>query len=905
MSDASDDTTSEGAPRGRAPLGIVPRVIGAVVLSFAFVTGAFAASFVLIGRDLPELNSLEDYRPPRTTHIYDRSGHVVGRIATERRTVVPIARIPPHVKNAFLAAEDADFYEHEGLDYLAIVAAILNEVKVKLVGGNRRGGSTITQQTAKTFLLSSERSYSRKVKEMILAMRIEEELTKEEILHLYLNQIYFGHGAYGVEEAARTYYGRGVEKLTLSQAACLASAPKWPTRINPFADQERLRERRAYVLAQMEKHGHITAEERETALAEPVRIDVTPPPYLDVAPYAAEAIRIELVEKLGEDVVTEGGLSVYTSLDAAMQKAAVEAVREGLREVDKRQGYRGPLVRLDPDEARALVDALSAERARRFTAERAPELALPDPTGRPIWDLRALDAKVLREDPERALDAVRPARAKAGVEVGAVVKKIDTAGRRAILDLGSLDGVLSLDHMKWARPFHPVDNTRAPRAPGDVLKEGDIALVRIVSLVAATTDKKGKALPAVAELALEQDPLVEGAFVALDPHTHRVLAMVGGYDYARSSFNRATQARRQPGSSFKPFIYALGIEQRQFTAIGRLDEQGSHLITDAPKVFLDRWTGRKWNPKNSGGGYKGDITLRSCLTFSVNTCSITLIETVGVDPVLDLASRAGLRKEPDTFAKNLTLALGTGEVTLVDLIGAYAVFPGEGLFAPPVLVEKVKAPDGEILLETTVEPVRVLSAETAFVMSDMMKSVVETGTATPAKQLGRPVAGKTGTTNNARSVWFVGFTPDLLAGAYVGFDDNRAMGNREYGGKAALPIWLKFMTSAVKDLPERDFAMPEGVVKKTVDARTGLLIKEENVVDVVENTLQDIVAAAVAVVTGEEPDDPDALPPSEDGALPPGQMNEVFIRGTEPVLTVEDAPPPPLELLEMQGGLAP
>jgi len=902
MSETSADQTTE-APRKRS--GFVPRLIGAIVLGTAFVTGALGASFVLIGRDLPELMSLEDYRPPRTTTIYDRSGHVVGRIATERRTVVPIARIPPHVKNAFLAAEDADFYEHEGLDYFAIVAAILNEVKVKLVGGNRRGGSTITQQTAKTFLLSSERSYSRKVKEMILAMRIEEELTKEEILHLYLNQIYFGYGAYGVEEAARTYYGRGVEKLTLSQAACLASAPKWPTRINPFADTERLAERRAYVLRQMLAHGHITEKEREAALKEPVRIDVTPLPYLDVAPYFSEAVRQQLVEKLGDAVVTEGGLSVYTSLDAKMQKAAVDAVREGLREVDKRQGYRGPLLRLDPDEAKALVDALEEERARRFTAEKAPELASAELVGRPLWDLRALDAKLLRDDPKRALDAVRGARAKIGTEVGALVKRIDAVGKRVVVDLGTVDGVLTLEQMKWARPFHPVDNTKLPRAPGDVLKEGDVVLVRILALVPESTDAKGKKNGARADVALEQDPLVEGAFVALDPHTHRVLAMVGGYDFVRSSFNRATQARRQPGSSFKPFIYALGIENRAFTPVGRLDEQGSHLITDAPKVFLDRWTGKKWNPKNSGGGYKGDITLRTCLTFSVNTCSITLIETLGVEPVLDLATRAGLRKEPDTFAKNLTLALGTGEVTLTDLIAAYAIFPGEGVFAPPVLVEKVKAPDGEILLEAKVEPVRVISPETAYVMSDMMGSVVDTGTATAAKELGRKVAGKTGTTNNARSVWFVGFTPDLLAGAYVGFDDNRAMGNREYGGKAALPIWLKFMKTAVAEFPERDFTMPDGVVRKIVDTRTGLLVRADSREVDAADSLREIVAAAVAVVTGETPEDPDALPPSEEGTLPPGQLSEVFIRGTEPVLTIEDAPPPPLELLELQGGLAP
>jgi penicillin-binding protein 1A len=892
--------------------GVLKRLAVFFVLLLAFGVGGVAAHLAVLSRELPDLSSMADYRPPVTSRVFDANGHLVARFYEERRTVVPIERIPAHVRNAFIAAEDEDFYNHQGIDYVAIVRCSLRQVKHKLIGGGQCGGSTITQQTAQTFLLSMEHNYSNKVKKLLLAKVIEERFNKDQILHLYLNQIYFGNGAYGVEEAARTYYGVGVEKLDLAQAAALASIPKSPNRINPFADPARVRSRRAYVLAQMLKNGLIKPEEAEQAKKEPVRIDVEAPEFLDTAPYYAEAIRRMLVDRsdVGPDEVTRGGLTVYAALDGRLQRAANEAVQKGLRELDKRQGYRGPNARLDPDEARALVEIFDAERARRFPPEETPELKRDDPLGRPIWDLSALTVDSLRrvlqsapardepEDPEEAaapqisrlppLRGVRTTKAKLGSIVGAVVKAAEPGAKAAIVDLGTIDASLPLANLAWARPFDPQKATTRPRAPSDVLKRGDIVLVRLEKVVGATK-KEGLRL----EVSLEQEPRAEGALVAIEPMSHRVLALVGGHDFQRSSFNRATQALRQPGSSFKPFIYATGIETKLFNAVGFIDSNadGSYtqrLITDAPKVFFDKWTSKPWKPDNSNSRFLGDITLRTCLTHSVNTCSISILERVGIDPVLEMARRLRLSTDAHPFPQNLSLALGTGEVIPIDLVNAYTIFPGEGRWAPPVLIEKLKRSNGEVLEIARPEPEQIISPQSAYIMSDLMKSVVESGTATRARDLGRPVAGKTGTTNKARSVWFVGFTPEIVAGVYVGFDDNESLGNSESGGRASVPIWLEFMKEATRDVPARDFVLAEGVVRRRIDSASGLLAQAE----------EGLAAGALPEPTFN--DDGDPIPK----VLPKGIIAEAFHAGTEPTLTAEDAPPPPLEEIE-KGGLGP
>jgi penicillin-binding protein 1A len=912
--------------------GLLKRVAVLVVALGALAAGGLAAHIAVLSSELPDLTSMENYDSPTTSKVFDRSGNVVARFYEERRTVVPITKVPDHVKHAFISAEDAEFYRHGGVDYVSIVRAVLYQLRHKLIGGPQSGGSTITQQTAKTFLLSPERTMSRKVKEMILAKRIEERFAKDEILGLYLNQIYFGNGAYGIEEAAQTYYGRSVDKVTVGQAAVLASIPKAPSRINPWADPRRVRARRAYVLGQMRGNGHITEEQEAKANAEPVRLDVAPPEFLDVAPYYAEHIRQQLKTIISADDLGRGGLSVYAAVDGKLQKAANVAVDAGLRELDKRQGYRGPLLRLDPDEAQALLKLVAEERERRFPADETPELAAPLAEGRPIWDLsRVSDAEIkrifaaIKEDTEeeelseadKKLEAaltekaklstsppirsVRTTRMNVGAHVGGIVVAVDNAKKMATVDLGTTSAVLPFSSVGWARSFSPERSTERPRAMSDVVTVGDIILVTVERIVPPTPEKapskKGQkptpAKPASVEVSLEQEPKAQAGLVSIDPLDHRVRALVGGSNFSTSSFNRATQAVRQAGSSFKPFIYASGIEANAFSSVGFVQGEGDgvrhRLITDAPKVFLDRWTGKKWAPQNSTGRFLGDITTRTCLTHSVNTCSITILEKVGVDRVIDVATQLGLPTK-DPFPKNLTLALGTGGVHLLDLVNAYAVFPGGGRHVPPVLIEKVKRRDGEVVYQAKApEPVQVFSPETAYIMSDMMKSVVESGTATRARKLGRPVAGKTGTTDQARSVWFVGFTPDVVTGVYVGFDDNSPLGRAESGGRACVPIWLSFMGVATAGQPQRDFVAPPGVLRRSVDVRSGLLVQTDE-----------------ALKPGELPepefvdDESDPIPK----ALPEGVIAEVFRSGTAPVQTADDAPPPPLELIEM-GGLAP
>jgi len=994
--------------KAEAPVEISPakkwlkRILTTVLAVGAFGVGTFAAVVVVVSRDLPDIKSMEDYRPRVISRVFDKNGEMVARFYKEKRTVVPVERMPDHLKNAFIAAEDKDFYTHGGIDYLAVAKAIAFEIRHRLIGGRRMGGSTITQQTAKTFLLTNEQTFTRKLKDMLLAKQIEGHFTKDEILFLYLNQIYFGHGVYGVEEAAQLYYGVPVEKLSLGQAAVLASIPKHPNRINPFTDPKRVRGRKNYVLEQMQKNGMITADQQQAALKEPVRVHPERPKYLGVAPYYAEEVRRHLCNRYGKfeknergipecksDVVERGGLKVYTTMDAELQKAATEAMQNGLREVDKRQGYRGPLVRLDPDEAKGFVALLDEERKKRFPPEETPELKnMLRIDERPVWDLSRLRTKDLtlssaakkklgtkgngdgaqkpkesdRERMERALLKVRTTKLEPGLIVAAAVTKVDNVGKRAVVDLGTLNGVMTLKSLQWARDFNPTKWTKAPKKVSDVVNVGDVVLVMVDTFVTGKKDKAGKLMQPWAEVHLEQTPRVEGAFVAVDPHTHDVLALVGGYDYKRSSFNRATQAKRQPGSSFKPFIYGLGIEKKQFTPVGFVDddEQVSRLITDAQKTIFDRWTGKPWRPKNAGNRYRGDITLRTCLTYSINTCSVTLLEKVGVEDTVNLAQRMGMLDGLKKTRQNLTLALGTAEVQPLSLINAYSVFPAGGMWAPPRLMSKVKTHTGEELdLASKAcadakadgkqlpalcrpEPVQVFDEETAYVMADMMTSVVEEGTGKRAKVLERQVAGKTGTTNKARTVWFVGYTPDLVAGAYVGFDSNAPLGHREYGGKAALPIWLEFMKTALKDREKLTFEKPDSVERVAIDRRSGLrapteLVTEEPSVpedptasemDATADDDVDIDAAFALIETDDDAreailaDPLAALEVAERNAeqevadatgdeagtveqlqLPEGAYWEVFRKGTAPMVSVEDRPPAPLELIEGEGGL--
>ena len=765
-------------------------------MGFAFVIGIGFAVIQSVLYDLPKLDQVEDYKPYQVSRVFDSTNNLVAEFYIEKRTLVLVKSLPVLVRNAFLAAEDADFYQHQGIDYFGILRALLNEVKYQIIGGQRLGGSTITQQTAKNMLLTSKKTYTRKIKEFILAKRIEEALTKEQILNLYLNQIYFGKGAYGIEEAAQTYFGVHARELTLSQAASLASMPKSPNKINPFKDPARVKERRDYVIDQMLLHGFITETMAANARREPVKAQIQQVPYLNKAPYYADEVRRFLIDKLGEEALYKDGLKIYTGLNMPIQVAANDSMKWGLRVLDKRQGYRGPIARLPAEDAVQMATGIRESK-------------------------RALEAQTI---------------------ITGVVKSISSTKQEAVIDLGeSFSGILPLAGALWARSFNPEHYTPIPKNLSAVLKVGDIILVRIDQLN-----------PRI-QVSLEQKPLVEGALVVINPQTHRVLAMVGGYDFASSNFNRATQSKRQPGSSFKPFVYATAVDEEVVTA--------ASLINDAPKEYGD------WKPKNDNGKFLGQITLRTCLSGSINTCSITLMEQVGIGSVLNLVERAGEVTDQNPMPYDLTLALGSGEVFPLLHVNAYSIFPNAGQVGKPILIDKVVSPDGKVLYHSVVETHSVIQPSSAFVMTNMMRALM----AGPGKRitgLAAPLAGKTGTTNEFRSAWFVGFSQDMVAGVYVGFDDNRSLGIKEYGARAAMPIWGQFMTKALNVMPAREFIQPEGVVWRLIDPQTGQLASS--------NVVYDPGAVAASTLDESELSDPN-LPQA---VKPP--IMEAFIAGTEP-----------------------
>lgn len=761
----------------------------------AFLVGSAFAIVQVILHDLPKLDQVEDYQPYQVSRVLDASNQVIAEFYLEKRTLVSVKSLPNLVKNAFIAAEDADFYQHQGIDYFGIVRAVLNEIKYQLVGGQRLGGSTITQQTAKTMLLGRQKTYTRKIKEFIIAKRIEDALTKDEILNLYLNQIYFGNGAYGLEEAALTYYGVPAKELTLSQAASLASVPKSPNKINPVKDPERVRQRRDYVLEQMVNHGFITEAMAHKARLEAIIVKSRVQPYLNSAPYFAEEVRKFMIDKFGEDALYKDGMTIHTGINGPIQVAANESLKWGLRVIDKRQGYRGPIARLPAQEAADLADQIRQNK-------------------------RPVQAETL---------------------MMGIVKSISSAKQEAVIELGAeKQGVLTLAKAVWARPFNPNQYTPIPKTLSGILKNGDIIWVRVEKL----------GLPI--DLSLEQRPLVEGALVAIHPQTHRVTAMVGGYDFATSNYNRATQAKRQPGSSFKPFVYTAALDEGLVTP--------ATMINDAPKEY------GTWKPKNDTGQFLGEITLRRCLISSINMCSIDLLERVGIPSVLDLVERAGEVTEQTSMPQDLTLALGSGEVIPILHVNAFSMFPNAGIVGKPVLIDRITDKKGKILFQSKIEEQPVVKASTAFVMTNMMRGLMA-GAGKKITGLSGPLAGKTGTTNEYRSAWFLGFSQDMVAGVYVGFDDNRSLGIKEYGARAALPIWGRFMGQALKVVPAREFVQPEGIVWRLIDQKTGQVASATQVYDP--------DAPAQASDESEE-----ALP--DEVAKPKPPVMEAFIAGTEP-----------------------
>ncbi len=758
--------------------------IGAVL----FLAVAAVAAWYISGltADLPNYDVLAKYEPPVMTRVHAADGQLVAEYAHERRLYLPIQAVPDRVKAAFISAEDKNFYEHSGLDYYGIIRAAVTNLKNKLdgQGGPLVGASTITQQVAKNFLLSSSQTIDRKIKEAMLSLRIEQAYSKDKILELYLNEIYFGLGAYGVASAALTYFDKSVHELTLAETAYLAALPKGPNNYNPFRHPDRAVERRNWVIDRMVENGYATKEEGEAAKKEPLGVvvhDTTPAMF--GADYFAEEVRRELVDMYGEKTLYEGGLSVRTSLNPQIQVMARQALIDGLVQYDEEHGWRGPVDHIDD-----------------LSPDWGPKLAKIQALADVIeWRL----AVVLSVDGQDAKIGLQPSLEPG---TGAVSADRET-------------GTIPFDQLKWAKWQDGPKKGKAVKAAGDVLSVGDVVYVE-------------KADGGPNEYTLRQVPEVEGAIVVMDPHTGRVLAMDGGFSYDASEFNRATQAERQPGSSFKPFVYSAALDNG-YTP--------SSVVMDAP-ISIDLGNGQGvWQPENYEGDFLGPSTLRTGIVHSRNVMTVRLAQDMGMPLIAEYARRFGIY---DNMLPVLSMALGAGETTVMRMAAGYSVFDNGGKEVRPTLIDRIQNRFGQTIFKhenrtcegcdadswhNQPEPKIIDNAEqvldpmTAYQITSMMEDVIRRGTGTVVKKIvDKPLAGKTGTTSDYHDAWFAGYSPDLVAVVYVGFDKPRSLGRGETGGALAAPIFGNFMKMALADKPPIPFRVPPGLTFIPINQQTGL-----------------------------------------------------------------------------------
>ncbi len=729
----------------------------AVICLMLLGSAAGMGIYFYLSGDLPKIASLTDYHPPIITTVYSDDNRKIAEFYRERRVVLPLTSIPLKLQQAFIAAEDSRFYKHQGIDFFSIIRAFIKNLEA---GTIVQGGSTITQQVTKSFFLTPERSYERKIKEAILAYRIDKTFSKEEVLYLYLNQIYLGHGAYGVEAAAENYFGKSAGDMNLAECAILAGLPQAPSRYSPFRFPEKAKQRQIYVLNRMLAEGFITNEEVTEAIN--TKLDIKPRRnwYIEKVPVYTEHIRRYVENKYGKDALYTGGLKIYAAVNIEMQKAARVQVEKGLRELDRRQGFRGAEKNLKPEEIEP------------FSIEIQKKLAL-SPVG-------------------------------VGAITKSVVIAIDDKAGTATVRMGNARGVLTLEEMKWARKPNPAVAyyESSLRKISRALKVGDVIRVAV----------KGKKKDGdIWEVSLEQVPEAQAALMCIEAETGLVKVMIGGRDFLQSQFNRAIQSRRQPGSAFKPVIYATALENG-YTAATE--------IIDSPIVFTDEQTDFTWKPKNYGKKFYGPTLLREALAKSRNVVTIKILQDMGIEKTIAYARKLGFTSH---LNNDLSIALGSSGVSLLEVVKAYSVFANQGYLVEPAFITKIEDRHGNILEEMNPTRKQVIEKSTAYIMTSLLEGVVKSGTGRRAKALNRPVAGKTGTTNKLNDAWFIGYTPRYITGTWVGFDNEKFLGKGETGSRAASPIWLGFMQKILEDKPVRVFQVPEGVVFSKIDAETGLL----------------------------------------------------------------------------------
>lgn len=729
--------------------------------------GIAAGGYLALLKGVPQIEEIKHYQPSEGTKVYADNDIFIGEFEVERGIYVPLKKVPEHLIRAVVATEDSRFWLHRGVDYVAILRAVIKDI---LAGEIKEGGSTITQQLAKVLFLSPEKTLVRKLREGILAFRLEKNLTKEEILELYLNRIYLGHGAYGVEMAARTYFGKSVSDVNLAEAALLCGLIKAPNRYSPYNSLEEAKTRQYIVLKRMQEEGYISEKQVDEAYKQPLHLSSLRYKQ-EASNYFLEYIRKYLEDRYGVEKVYKGGLKVYTTLNIEMQRAAVNALQEGLRNLDKRQGLRGPVGHKDIKVDKGVGD-------------------------------KGLFKNVIMEPGEILTGVVLNVSASS-----ATVKARGIVGRLFLSDAMWVEKVIDSEG-NVIKKFKKLRLT-------DILKAGDIINVSI-------KDIKGKEPVFI----LEQEPLVQGAVVAIEPETCYVRAMVGGYDFGKSEFNRAVYARRQAGSAFKPIIYAAAMDH---------DFTPSSIIVDEPVIYHNTLIG-DWEPANYDNKYWGPTRLREALAYSRNIVTIKLLEKIGVQNVIKFATSIGIK---GPFPDDLTLALGSLSVTPLELTSAFSVFARGGIRIEPIAVKYITDSYGDILENNEPDGVEVVSPQTAFLTTSMLEDVVKYGTGWHAKALKRAVAGKTGTTNDYKDAWFIGYTPELAAGVWVGFDDQRTLGNKETGARAAAPIWVSFMKETLTLISPfgseenekeeiKPFHVPEGIIAAVIDPLTGLLATDDS-----------------------------------------------------------------------------
>lgn len=746
----------------------------------ALIAAAGVAIFVgNVAKGLPDYEVLANYEPPVTTRIHAADGSLMGEFARQRRLYLPIQAIPDRVKAAFLSAEDKNFYKHPGIDVSGLTRAVLTNLRNAGSGRRPIGASTITQQVAKNFLLTSDQTYERKIKEMLLSFRIEQAYSKDRILELYLNEIFFGLNAYGIAGAALTYFDKSVSELTVAEAAYLAALPKGPSNYHPFKYADKAIERRNWVIGEMEDNGYVTHEEAAKARSEPLGVKLRRNgDYVFASEYFTEDVRRELISRYGEDALYEGGLSVRSTLDPAMQVIARKAMQHGLIRYDTLRGYRGPKTKID----------ISGD-----------------------WGVALGEVKALDDVPEWRLAVVLESN-DSGLQIG-LQPGHEASGK---LKSDRDRGVVNAEDMRWALR-HVVNGEHVKaKSPAGVLVPGDVIYV------------EKKSADGDAYL-LRQPPAIAGGLVAMDPHTGRVLAMVGGFSYSESEFNRATQAMRQPGSSFKPIVYAAALDNGYTPA---------SVIMDGPITI--RSGNELWTPKNYDGGSAGPQTLRSGIEKSRNLMTVRLANDMGMKTVAEYAERFGVY---DKMGQYLPMSLGSGETTVMRMVSAYSVMANGGRQIKPSFIDRIQDRYGKTVFrhdergcegcsakdwEDQKEPELVDNAEqvldpmTAYQITSMMEGVIERGTATTLKELKRPIAGKTGTTNDEKDAWFVGFTPNLVVGLYLGYDQPQPLGKGTTGGGLAAPIFKEFMAEALEGVRPVDFQVPAGMKLIPINRKTGM-----------------------------------------------------------------------------------